>query len=192
MSPRYNSYSCTYTYAIAPFMTSEWLTNLPLSGWNFPGVNRDQSWFCCCHFCCKENICLDALFLFWRSEIQNQGCRDRGAAPASPADSAARTQHHDSVVASILSLGTVITRSDRDGTELHSSTALYYMCILPPGVMYSTQDNNPITAAPHLLHWQMSFTQEIAATCSRVTPSLPILAMAKRKRTFNASTLLLL
>ncbi|KAF4788998.1 hypothetical protein TURU_155581 [Turdus rufiventris] len=87
-----------------------------------------------------------------RSETQNQGCRDRGAAPASPADSAARTQHHDSVVASILSLGTVITRSDRDGTELHSSTALYYMCILPPGVMYSTQDNTTITAAPHLLH----------------------------------------
>lgn len=58
-------------------MTSGWLTNLPLSGWNFPGMNRDQSWFCCCccHFCCKENTCLDALFLFWRSETQNQAAR---------------------------------------------------------------------------------------------------------------------
>lgn len=158
----------------------------------FPRCEQRQSWFCCCHFCCKDNICLDALFLFWRSETQNQGHQDRGTVPASLADSAARIQHHDSVVASILSLGTVITPSDRDGAELHSSTAFYYMCILPPGVIHSTHDNNPITAAPHLLHWQTSFIHKIAATCFRVTPSPPILAMAKRKIAFNTSKLFLL
>ena len=31
---------------------------------------------------------------------------------------------------------------------------------------------NPITTAVHLLCWQMSFIQEIAATCFHVTPSL--------------------
>lgn len=146
-------------------MPSQWLKNLSLSGWNFPSMSKDQSWFCCCccHFCCKENICLDGLFLFWRSETQNQSRQDKGTVQASPADRAARMQHHESVVASILSFGTAITPSDRDGTELHSSTALYYMCTLPPGVMYSTQDSNPTTAAPHLLHWQMSFIHEIAA-----------------------------
>lgn len=175
-------------------MPSQWLTNLSLSGWNFPGVNRDQSRFCCCccHFCYKENICLDVLFLFWRSESQNQGHRDRGTVLASLGDSAARMQHHDRVVASILSLGILITPSDRDGAELHSSTALYYTCILPAGVIHSTHDNNPITAAPHLLRWQMSFIREIAATCFQVIPSPPIPAMAKRKIVFNTSKLLLL
>lgn len=188
--PCYNSYSCTYTYA----------TRLPLSCQVsdlqiFPfQAEISQEWteirvdfaVAVAVFVARKNICLDALFLFWRSETQNQGCWDRGTVPASPEDSAATMQHHDSVVASTLSLGTVITPSDRDGTELHSSTALYYVFILPPGVIHSTHDNNPITAA-HLLHWQISFIPEIAATHFQVTPSAPILAMAKRKIAFNTS-----
>lgn len=61
------------------------------------------------------------------------GSRGMGAMPASPPHSAATMRHHVSTVASALSLGTVIVPSDRDRTELRSSTALYYMHILPPG-----------------------------------------------------------
>lgn len=59
--------------------------------------------------------------------------RGMGAVPASPPHSATRMQRHVSMVASALSLGTVIMPSDRDRTELHSFTTLYYMRILPPG-----------------------------------------------------------
>lgn len=61
------------------------------------------------------------------------GSRGMGAVPASPPHSAARIWHHVSMVASALSLGTVIGPSERDRTELCSSTALYYMRIFPPG-----------------------------------------------------------
>lgn len=74
-------------------MPSQWLTNLSLSGWNFPGINWDQSWFCCCHFCCKISRWM---LFFSESETQNQGCQDRGTVAASTADSAARMQHHGS------------------------------------------------------------------------------------------------
>lgn len=176
-------------------MPSQWLKNLSLSGWNFSGVNRNQSRFCCCccHFCCKENICLDDLFLFWRSEMQNQSLWNKGTVPASPADCAARMQHHDSVVASVLSLGIVITPSDRDGTELHSSTALYYMCTF----LASRSDVQHPWQQPH--HGSTTFvtlTNELhTQNCSHTLPSdsiSPLLAMAKRKIAFNTSKLLLL
>lgn len=59
-------------------------------------------------------------------------------------------------------------------TFLHHFTLHAYLAFRTTlGEVYSTQNNNPVTMAGHLLCWQMSFIQEIAATCFQVIPSTP-------------------